>query len=90
MDRWSDSGGDIVPDVMCVSVSVVRMTSMSVFVLWCGSYRVGVVMVVCRLLVSSSFVNGCSGVSRNRSMLMSPWIVMDVRGCFVRMLLIAV
>ena len=47
-------------------------------------------MVVCRLLVSSSFVNGCSGVSRNRSMLMSPWIVMDVRGCFARMLSIAV
>ena len=58
--------------------------------LWCGSCRVGVVMVVRRLLVSSSFVNGSLGVSRNRSMLMSPWIVMDVRGCFVRMSSIAV
>ena len=41
MGRWSDSGGDIVPDVMCVSVSVVRMTSMSLCVVvwvmscWC-------------------------------------------------------
>lgn len=34
------------PDVICFSVSVVRMTSMSVLVLWCVSYRVGVVIVV--------------------------------------------
>ena len=72
MERWSDSGGDIVPDVMCVVVSVVRMTSMSVPVLWCGSYRVGVVIVVCRLLVSSSLVNGCCGVRWSRLMLISP------------------
>ena len=44
--RWSESGGDIVPDVMCVSMSVVSMTSMSVQVLWCGSSLVGVVIVV--------------------------------------------
>jgi hypothetical protein len=33
VERWSDSGGDIVPDVICLSVSVVRITSMSVPVL---------------------------------------------------------
>ena len=47
--RWSEIGGDIVPDVTVVSVSVVRMTSMRVAVWWTGSYRVGVVTVVWRL-----------------------------------------
>ena len=43
-------GGDIVPAVISVSTSVVRVTSMSVAVLCCGSYLVGVIIVVCRLL----------------------------------------
>lgn len=47
--RWSDIGGDIVPEVMCVSVRVVRTTSMRDAVLWCWSYLVGVVIVVLRL-----------------------------------------
>ena len=43
-------GGDIVPAVMWVSMSVVRVLSMRVAVwVWMGSCLVGVVMVVCRL-----------------------------------------
>ncbi len=37
MARWSAIGGDIVPAVMSVVVSVVRMTSMLVPVSCCGS-----------------------------------------------------
>ena len=47
--RWSDSGGEIVPAVVGVCVSVVSTWSISVLVLWCGSYLVGVVIVVYRL-----------------------------------------
>jgi len=47
--RWSVMGGDIVPAVMSVSMIVVRVLSMRVAVLWCGSYLVGEVIVVCRL-----------------------------------------
>jgi hypothetical protein len=47
--RWSVMGGDIVPAVISVSVSVVRVTSIRVEVLWWSSYLVGVVIVVCRL-----------------------------------------
>ena len=48
-------GGEMVPAVALTSVSVVSVTSMSVAVLVCiSSYRVGVVMVVCRLFSSSS------------------------------------
>ena len=42
-------GGDMVPAVICVFMSVVSVTSMSVAVSWCGSYLVGVTIVVCRL-----------------------------------------
>ena len=49
MGRWSDIGGDMVPAVTDVCVSVVKTTSMSVPVSWNGSYLVGVVIVVCRL-----------------------------------------
>ena len=80
MRRWSEIGGDIVPEVMCVSVSEVRTTSMSVAVLWYESYLVGVVIVVLRLLVRSSLVIGCCGVSLRRLMLISPWMVMEVFG----------
>ena len=47
--RWSDMGGDTVPAVVGVCVSVVNVGSMSVLVLCCWSYRVGVVIVVWRL-----------------------------------------
>lgn len=47
--RWSDSGGEIVPAVASVCVSVVSIVSSRVAVLWVGSYRVGVVIVVCKL-----------------------------------------
>ena len=47
--RWSDSGGEIVPAVVGVCVSAVSTWSISVLVLWCGSYLVGVVIVVYRL-----------------------------------------
>ena len=47
--RWSDIGGAIVPAVTCVSVIVVSTWSIIECVLCCGSYRVGVVIVVCRL-----------------------------------------
>ena len=47
-------GGEMVPAVALTSVSVVSVTSMTVAVLVCiSSYRVGVVMVVCRLFSSS-------------------------------------
>ena len=32
--RWSDSGGDSVPEVICVAVFVVSITSISDDVLW--------------------------------------------------------
>ena len=47
--RWSVMGGDIVPAVISVSVIVVRVLSMRVEVLWCGSCLVGEVIVVYRL-----------------------------------------
>ena len=50
--KWSEMGGDSVPDVMCVSFSVVRVTSIRVLVLCTGSYLVGVVIVVLRLFSS--------------------------------------
>ena len=66
----------MVPAVVATSVSVVSMTSMSVAVpMWVSSYRVGVVMVVCRLFSMSSAWNGWVGFSFSRSMLMSPCIV---------------
>ena len=43
-------GGEIVPAVTLVTVSVVSVRSMSVAELCAGLYRVGVVMVVRRLL----------------------------------------
>ena len=47
--RWSDMGGDTVPAVVGMCVSVVSVGSISECVLCCVSYRVGVVIVVCRL-----------------------------------------
>lgn len=46
MGRWSESGGEIVPAVVVASARVVRITSMSVSVLWVGSFRVCVVIVL--------------------------------------------
>ena len=47
--KWSAIGGDVVPAVVGVCVSVVSVWSIIVPVLCCGSYRVGVVIVVLRL-----------------------------------------
>lgn len=47
----------MVPAVICVSVLVVRVGSISVAVRWTGSCRVGVVMVVCRLFSTRKCVN---------------------------------
>ena len=68
---------------------VVRIMSMRVPVLWVGSYRVGVVIVVWRLFSRRNRVKSFSGVRRRRSMLISPWMVIVVLGCFVRMVSIA-
>ena len=83
--RWSERGGESVPAVVCVSVSVVSVGSMSVDVLYRVSYRVGVVMVVCRLFSMSRSVNGWPSCMLNKLMLMSPWMVMCVLGLVVRM-----
>ena len=48
--RWSVRGGDIVPAVVGVVMSVVKVTSRRVAVLWTGSCRVGVVISLWRLL----------------------------------------
>ena len=76
-------GGDIVPDVIVVCVSVVRITSMSVRELYRLSYLVGVVMVVRRPFSSMRCVNASCGVSAWRLMLMSPMTVIEVNGVFV-------
>lgn len=55
------------PDVMSVAVSVVRMTSMLVAVLYRGSLRVGVVTVVCRLFSRRVSWSRWFGVRRRRS-----------------------
>ena len=76
-------GGGIVPDVIVVCVSVVRITSMSVRELYRLSYLVGVVMVVRRPFSSMRCVNASCGVSAWRLMLMSPMTVIEVNGVFV-------
>ena len=83
MGRWSDSGGDIVPEVISVSVFVVSITSISDDDLWKPSYRVGVVIVVCKSLSCRKVMKAPSGVSAFKFMFMSPCIVMHVVGCFV-------
>ena len=75
-------GGDTVPAITGVWVSVVSVTSMMVAVfLWYESYLVGVVIVVCRLVSVRKSRN--LRVSFSRLMLMSPCIVIDVCGCLV-------
>ena len=61
-------GGEIVPAVTLVAVSVVSVRSMSVAELCAGLYRVGVVIVVRRLLQIRKSVNGCWGRSLKMSM----------------------
>jgi hypothetical protein len=56
--RWSVMGGEIVPAMVCVAVRVVSVGSMSVGVLWNGSQRVGVVIVVRRLFSVRRLVSG--------------------------------
>lgn len=82
-------GGEMVPAVMCVVVSVVRVGSMSVGVLWTGSYLVGVVIVVCRLFVVRRLVKGWRGRRLKRLMLWSPWSVISVLGLDLRIVLMA-
>ena len=62
--RWSARGGDIVPAVAVVWFSVVSTTSMSVSVLWYGSRRVGVVIVVFSSFSFRKFVRVLLGESR--------------------------
>lgn len=79
--RWSVMGGEMVPAVVVVCVSVVSVTSMRVEVLWWESYLVGVVIVVCRLFSTRKLWK--LGVSFRRLMLMSPCKVIEVPGFFV-------
>lgn len=79
--RWSVIGGEMVPAVVVVWVSVVSVTSMRLDVLWWGSYLVGVVIVVCKLFSMRKLWNLV--LSFRRLMLMSPCMVSDVFGCFV-------
>ena len=83
-------GGEIVPAVTLVAVSVVSVRSMSVAELCAGLYRVGVVIVVRRLLQIRKSVNGCWGRSLKMSMLKSPVRVISVLGLLERMVLMAV
>jgi hypothetical protein len=64
-----------------VSVSVVSVTSISVAVPCCSSYRVGVVIVVCRLFSIMKFV--ISLVGSSKFMFMSPCMVIEVFGDLV-------
>ena len=61
-------------------MAVVSVTSMRLHVLWCGSMRVGEVLVVCRLFSRRKMRKGCVGVRARRLMLMSPCIVIFVSG----------
>lgn len=87
--RWSERGGEIVPAVIWVSVRVASVRSMSVAVLWTGSWRVGVVMVVWRLFSMRRFVNGWRGRRLKRLLLKSPVMLISVLGLFVRISSIA-
>ena len=78
IERWSVIGGDRVPAVMCVFVSVVMMMSISVAVLWVWSYLDGVVITVCKLFSMRKFIRGCVGFRRFR--FRSPCIVIAVVG----------
>ena len=71
-------GGDIVPAVTGVVVSVVMVMSRIVDVLWTGSCRVGVIIVLWRLLWMRKL--WVSVVSLSMLMLRSPWIVIEVCG----------
>ena len=73
-----------------VLLSVVRTTSISVAVLWTGSYLVGVVIVEKRQFSRRKRKKGSVSLSLSRLMLMSPWIVIDVSGLFVRILSIVI
>ena len=79
--RWSVIGGEMVPAVVVVWMSVVSVTSMRVDVLWWGSYLVGVVIVVCRLFSMRKLWNLV--LSLRRLMLISPCMVIDVFWYFV-------
>ena len=79
--RWSVMGGEMVPAVVAVWVSVVSVMSMRVDVPWWGLYLVGVVIVVCKLFSRRKWWK--TGLSFRRLMLMSPCMVIDVLGCFV-------
>ncbi len=82
MGMWSVMGGEMVPAVISISVSVVRVVSMSVAVLVCiGSYLVGVVMVVWRLFSIRKVKKAV--VSESRLIFISPCIVMEVVGFLV-------
>lgn len=74
-------GGEIVPAVTAVWVSVVSVISMRVDVPCLSSYLVGVMIVVWRLF--SIRKSWKSVLSFSRLMLMSPCMVIDVFGCFV-------
>ncbi len=88
MGMWSVMGGEMVPAVISVSVSVVRVVSMSVAVSVCiGSYLVGVVMVVWRLFSMRKVKKAVE--SESRLILISPCIVMEVVGLLVYILSIA-
>ena len=80
--RWSVIGGDMVPVVVVVWMSVVSVTSMRVDVLWWGSYLVGVVIVVCRLFSMRKLWNLV--LSLRRLMFISPCMVIDVLGMLYR------
>lgn len=88
MGMWSVMGGEMVPAVISVSVSVVRVVSMSVAVSLCiGSYLVGVVMVVWRFFSIRKVKKAV--VSEIRLIFISPCIVMEVVGFLVYILSIA-
>ena len=79
----------MVPAVTVICVSVVSVVSIRVAVPMCtGSYRVGVVIVVCSSFPLRKFSKG--SVSVKRLMLRSPCRVMDVFGYFVCIASIAV
>ena len=85
--RWSDRGGDSVPAVAATFVRFVSVTSIRVDVWWCGSYRVGVVIVVCRLFSIMKLISVIGGSSR--LMFISPCIAIEVFGCAASILSIA-
>ena len=78
--KWSVIGGEMVPAVVAVSVSVVSVGSISEFDLWMSSYLVGVVIVVCKLFCSKNMKQGDIVCSFSRFMVRSSCILIDVLG----------